>query len=133
MNLSWISIVGGGIATAATLAVGVNVTGLSGAFAPTPSPEPVTVYVEQPIVEVPTTSFEGQASLPPLVIAVLPAPTGSTLATPTAVPAANPSGTGTPDAATPPPPPPDDAAGEDSDEGSGEHEDDGGESEGWED
>jgi hypothetical protein len=133
MNLSWISILGGGMATAATLAVGVNLTGLSGAFAPTLSPEPTTVYVEQPIVEVAAPSLGAPATLPPLVIAVLPAPAGGSTGTPTAGSTTNSSGGGPGDAITPPPPATDDEAGEGSGGESEDYDDGGGESEGWDD
>jgi hypothetical protein len=129
MNLSWISIFGGGLATAATLAVGVNLTGLSGAFAPTLSPEPTTVYVEQPIVEVAAPSLGAPATLPPLVIAVLPAPSDGSPVVPTAGSATGSSGVGSGDVITPPPPATDDESGEGSGGESEEH-DDGGESEG---
>lgn len=75
MNFSWLPLLGGGLATAITLAVGADLTGLSNAFAPVPSPEPTTVYVEQPVVEVQPPAVDGEraAELPALVIAVLPA------------------------------------------------------------
>lgn len=73
MNFSWLPLLGGGLATAVTIAVGANITDLANAFAPAPMPEPTTVYVEQPIVQVNAPVIGGDPlQLPPLVIAVLP-------------------------------------------------------------
>ena len=128
MNGSWISLLGGGVAAAAALTVGVHLTGLASAAVPALSPEPTTVYVEQPVVEVPAPSTGAPAALPPIVIAVLPAPTS----TPAAPQAASSGGSGgsSGGAVLPPPtggsvlPPP--AGGDDDDhegDGESEHED----------
>ena len=76
MNFSWLSLVGGGITAAATLSVGVSMSGL---LAPstaqsTPTSVAETIYVEQPIIEVPAdASPSAGPALPPIVIAILPA------------------------------------------------------------
>lgn len=73
MNFSWLPVLGGGLATAITIAVGADLTDLASAFASAPTPEPITVYVEQPIIEIEAPMTEGDPlRLPPLVIAVLP-------------------------------------------------------------
>ncbi|MGI9096174.1 MAG: hypothetical protein ACR2JL_02545 [Candidatus Limnocylindrus sp.] len=118
MNGSWISLVGGGVAAAAALTVGVHLTGLASAAVPAISPEPTTVYVEQPVVEVPAPSTGAPAALPPIVIAVLPAPT----ATPAAPQAASSGGSGGSSGGAVLPPP---AGGDDDDhdgDGESEHE-----------
>jgi hypothetical protein len=75
MNFSWLSLVGGGITAAATLSVGVSMSGL---LAPstdqsTPTPIAETIYVEQPVIEVPAdASPSAGPALPPIVIAILP-------------------------------------------------------------
>jgi len=126
MNRSWISLLGGGAAAAATLTVGVHLTGLTSAAVPTLPPEPTTVYVEQPVVEVPAPSTGAPAALPPIVIAVLPAPT----ATPSAQQPASSGGSegsGGEAVLTPPASGDDDHGGEDDHGGSGESEHEGGE------
>ena len=118
MNGSWISLVGGGVAAAAALTVGVHLTGLASAAVPAISPEPTTVYVEQPVVEVPAPSTGAPAALPPIVIAVLPAPTS----TPAAPQAASSGGSGGSSGGAVLPPP---AGGDDDDhdgDGESEHE-----------
>ncbi|RLT24935.1 MAG: hypothetical protein DWI51_00525 [Chloroflexi bacterium] len=120
MNGSWISLLGGGVAAAAALTVGVHLTGLASAAVPALSPEPTTVYVEQPVVEVPAPSTGAPAALPPIVIAVLPAPTS----TPAAPQAASSGGSGGSSGGAVLPPP---AGGDDDDhegDGESEHEDD---------
>jgi hypothetical protein len=119
MNGSWISLLGGGVAAAAALTVGVHLTGLASAAVPALSPEPTTVYVEQPVVEVPAPSTGAPAALPPIVIAVLPAPTS----TPAAPQAASSGGSGGSSGGAVLPPP---AGGDDDDhegDGESEHED----------
>ena len=120
MNGSWISLLGGGVAAAAALTVGVHLTGLTSAAVPALSPEPTTVYVEQPVVEVPAPSTGAPAALPPIVIAVLPAPTS----TPAAPQAASSGGSGGSSGGAVLPPP---AGGDDDDnyggDGESEHED----------
>ena len=74
VNGSWISLLGGGVAAAATLTMGVHLSGLSSTTASAPATEPTTVYVEQPVIEIPGLSLGGAAALPPIVIAVMPAP-----------------------------------------------------------
>ena len=118
MNGSWLSLLGGSVAAVATLAVGVHLTGLATSAAPVPSPEPTTVYVEQPLVEIPAPTTGSPESLPPIVIAVIPAPT----AAPSAPPAAIGSGSGGSESDTvlPSQPGGDD---EHNDDGESEHED----------
>lgn len=119
MNGSWISILGGGVAAAAALTAGVHLTGLASAAVPALAPEPTTVYVEQPVVEVPAPSTAAPAALPPIVIAVLPAPTSP----PTAPQAASSGGSGGSSGGAVLPPP---AGGDDGDhegDGESEHED----------
>ena len=77
MNMSWLSMIGGGITAAATLAVGISTSGI---FAANPASEDSglatgeTIYVEQPVVEVPgTATLLAPASSDPIVIAILPA------------------------------------------------------------
>ena len=66
MNGSWISLLGGGVAAAATLTMGVHLSGLSSTTTSAPATEPTTVYVEQPVIEIPGLSLGGAAALPPI-------------------------------------------------------------------
>ena len=130
MNFSWLSLIGGGFAAAATLTAGVSMSGLfspatmSGTAA-NDATAAQTIYVEQPVVGVPTLAGPGnQTELPPLVIAILPAATatdasgsGATLGAGGETPVATP--TPGSEIVTPTPPP----SFSDSDDGGG---DDGG-------
>jgi len=78
MSANLISLIGGGITAAATLAVGISTSGILAANPTDIDAGQVsgeTVYVEQPIIEVagvPTPTVP--ASVDPIVIAILPAP-----------------------------------------------------------
>ena len=69
MNMNWITILGGGFAAAATLAAGVSMSGLTTPVEPPATEAPVaeTIYVEQPVIEIPGLSLGGAAALPPIV------------------------------------------------------------------
>ena len=78
MNMSWLSMIGGGITAAATLAVGISTSGIlaanptSGDLAPAAGE---TIYVEQPVIAVSATGAPiATSSVDPIVIAILPAP-----------------------------------------------------------
>lgn len=78
MNMNWLSMVGGGVTAAATLAVGISTSGILAAY---PTDEVVTpatgetIYVEQPVIEVSATDASlAPTSADPIVIAILPAP-----------------------------------------------------------
>jgi hypothetical protein len=78
MNMNWLSMVGGGVTAAATLAVGISTSGI---LALNPTDEVVTpatgetIYVEQPVIEVSATDAPlAPTSADPIVIAILPAP-----------------------------------------------------------
>ena len=78
MNMSWLSMIGGGITAAATLAVGISTSGIMAANPVDDSATEAageTIYVEQPVIQV---SDSGSplaiASVDPIVIAILPAP-----------------------------------------------------------
>jgi hypothetical protein len=78
MNMSWLSLIGGGITAAATLAVGISTSGI---LASNPSSSDLapaageTIYVEQPVIQVSDPGAPlATASVDPIVIAVLPAP-----------------------------------------------------------
>ena len=93
MNFSWLSLIGGGFAAAATLTAGISMTGLLTPATPpavlaTDAPVAETIYVEQPVIEVPTmTVTTTPAALPPLVIAILPPEVATNTSTPTGAPA----------------------------------------------
>jgi len=75
MNFSWLSLIGGGFAAAATLAAGISMSGLAAPseVPATETPAAETIYVEQPIVEVaPFMSGANGSPLPPRIIAILP-------------------------------------------------------------
>lgn len=77
MNMSWLSIIGGGITAAATLAVGISTSGILAAN-PTSEVSTLTagetIYVEQPVIEVSASGLPyATTSIDPIVIAVLPA------------------------------------------------------------
>lgn len=78
MSANLISLIGGGITAAATLAIGISTSGILAANPAEVDAGQVpgeTVYVEQPIIEVagvPTPTVP--ASVDPIVIAILPAP-----------------------------------------------------------
>ena len=78
MNMSWLSMVGGGITAAATLAIGISTSGILAADPTSEDLAPAageTIYVEQPVVEVPATGAPiATSSIDPIVIAILPAP-----------------------------------------------------------
>ena len=127
MNLSWVSLLGGSAATIATLVAGINVTGLAHAFDPAAPAEPTTVYVEQPLIELPASSSGDGATLPPLVIAVLPAPEGGAHSAST--PSSSSGSSGADDAIATPAPIDDDSASGDDGASGGDDEDDGGDDE----
>ena len=81
MNMSWLSMIGGGITAAATLAVGISTSGILAANPTSVDVAPAageTIYVEQPIIEVSATGAPIlTSSVDPIVIAILPAPTES--------------------------------------------------------
>ena len=149
MNFSWLSLIGGGFAAAATLTAGISMSGLFSPATPsgaqiTEAPVAETIYVEQPVIEVPSMVVAASpAELPPLVIAILPPGVATNGSTPAATPSA---GGGTPDPTTPPasetpaptPPPSfsDGGGGDDDDggvdDGDGAGEDEGGEEGGGE-
>ena len=73
MNFSWLSLIGGGFAAAATLAAGISMSGLAAPseVPATETPVAETIYVEQPIVEVAPIA-PAVSPLPPRIIAILP-------------------------------------------------------------
>jgi len=81
MNMSWLSMIGGGITAAATLAVGISTSGILAANPTSADVAPAageTIYVEQPVIEVSATGAPiATSSVDPIVIAILPAPTES--------------------------------------------------------
>ena len=81
MNMSWLSMIGGGITAAATLAVGISTSGILAANPTSVDVAPATgetIYVEQPVIEVSATGAPiATSSVDPIVIAILPAPTES--------------------------------------------------------
>ena len=81
MNMSWLSMIGGGITAAATLAVGISTSGILAANPTSADVAPAageTIYVEQPVIEVSATGAPlTTTSVDPIVIAILPAPTES--------------------------------------------------------
>ena len=81
MNMSWLSMIGGGITAAATLAVGISTSGIMAADTVSNDLAPAsaeTIYVEQPIIEVSASGFPyATVSVDPIVIAILPAPTST--------------------------------------------------------
>ena len=81
MNMSWLSMIGGGITAAATLAVGISTSGILAANPTSADVAPAageTIYVEQPVIEVSATGApNATSSVDPSVIAILPAPTES--------------------------------------------------------
>jgi hypothetical protein len=78
MNMNWLSMIGGGITAAATLAVGISTSGILAANPTSEDLAPAageTIYVEQPVIEVPSIGDQVAAtSTDPIVIAILPAP-----------------------------------------------------------
>lgn len=78
MNMSWLSMIGGGITAVATLAVGISTSGILAANPTSEDLAPAageTIYVEQPVVEVSATGAPiATSSIDPIVIAILPAP-----------------------------------------------------------
>ena len=81
MNMSWLSMIGGGITAAATLAVGISTSGIMAADTASTDLAPAsaeTIYVEQPVIEVSASTLPfTTVSVDPIVIAILPAPTGA--------------------------------------------------------
>ena len=73
MNFSWLSLIGGGFAAAATLTAGISMSGLAAPseVPATETPVAETIYVEQPIVEVAPIA-PAVSPLPPRIIAILP-------------------------------------------------------------
>ena len=73
MNFSWLSLIGGGFAAAATLTAGISMSGLAAPsqVPATETPIAETIYVEQPIVEVAPIA-PAVSPLPPRIIAILP-------------------------------------------------------------
>ena len=104
MNMSWLSMIGGGITAAATLAVGISTSGIMAASPVSADLAPAsaeTIYVEQPIIEVSASGFPyATVSVDPIVIAILPAPTGAPSASDPAV--TDPSATPNPSMSLPP-------------------------------
>ena len=81
MNMSWLSMIGGGITAAATLAVGISTSGIMAASPVSDDLAPAsaeTIYVEQPVIEVSASTLPfTTVSVDPIVIAILPAPIGA--------------------------------------------------------
>jgi hypothetical protein len=81
MNMSWLSMIGGGITAAATLAVGISTSGIMAADTVSNDLAPAsaeTIYVEQPVIEVSASTLPlTTVSVDPIVIAILPAPIGA--------------------------------------------------------
>ena len=73
MNFSWLSLIGGGFAAAATLTAGISMSGLAAPsqVPATETPIAETIYVEQPVVEVAPIA-PAVSPLPPRIIAILP-------------------------------------------------------------
>ena len=73
MNFSWLSLIGGGFAAAATLTAGISMSGLAAPseVPATETPIAETIYIEQPIVEVAPIA-PAVSPLPPRIIAILP-------------------------------------------------------------
>jgi hypothetical protein len=124
MNFSWLSLIGGGVAAAATLSAGISMTGLLAPSTASGDPMAQTIYVEQPIVEVsPIAPGVSTSPLPPRIIAILPpADTAIDASAPETAPAA---GGATPDPLVIPP---SHAGG-----GGGGHDDDGDDDGGYDD
>ena len=87
MNFSWLSLIGGGFAAAATLTAGISMSGLLTPATPsvapaTDAPVAETIYVEQPIIEIaPITPTVVSSPLPPRIIAILPPETATNTST----------------------------------------------------
>lgn len=115
MNFSWLSLIGGGFAAAATLTAGISMSGLFSPASPsttsaTDASAAETIYVEQPVIEVPSNvSPVTLTPLPPLVIAILPAAPGTDASSSSGIPSTGgetPVPTPTPGSDTPAPTPP---------------------------
>jgi len=115
MNFSWLSLIGGGFAAAATLTAGISMSGLFSPASPsntsaTDASAAETIYVEQPVIEVPSiVSPVTLTPLPPLVIAILPAAPGTDASSSSGIPSTGgetPVPTPTPGSDTPAPTPP---------------------------
>lgn len=66
-NPTLLSLIGGSVAAAATLTVGIRLAGMAS------SPQPETIYVEQPVIELPGTPETIIGPAPdPQIIAILP-------------------------------------------------------------
>ena len=106
MNMSWLSMIGGGITAAATLAVGISTSGIMAADTVSNDLAPAsaeTIYVEQPIIEVSASGFPyATVSVDPIVIAILPAPTSAGTSPVSGPTATDPSVTPDPSMSTPP-------------------------------
>ena len=91
MSMNWISLIGGGLTAAATLAVGISTSGIFAAAPNLDAPASAgseTIYVEQPVIEVAGVATPlAPASVDPIVIAILPA-TPSVASEPGATPVA---------------------------------------------
>ena len=122
MNMSWLSMIGGGITAAATLAVGISTSGIMAASPVSADLAPAsaeTIYVEQPIIEVSASGFPyATVSVDPIVIAILPAPTPTETSTASGPTATDPSVTPDPSMSIPPVPGDDESV----DDGEGEEE-----------
>jgi hypothetical protein len=107
MDFSWLSLIGGGIVAAATLSVGISMSGFLAPSTTSPAAQasaaasPQTIYVEQPVIEVPAIApATPVVSQPPLIIAILPADTATDASS--SGPTLSSGGTG-PTPSTPPP------------------------------
>ena len=122
MNMSWLSMIGGGITAAATLAVGISTSGIMAASPVSADLAPAsaeTIYVEQPIIEVSASGFPyATVSVDPIVIAILPAPTPTGTSAASGPTATDPSVTPDPSMSIPPVPGDDESV----DDGEGEEE-----------
>lgn len=85
MNMSWVTMIGGGVTAAVTLGIGISTSGILTSDALSKDSTPVageTIYVEQPVIEVEASPLEIAGAFPnPIVIAILPDPAPSESAT----------------------------------------------------
>ena len=85
MNMSWITMIGGGVTAAVTLGIGISTSGILTSDALSKDSAPVaseTIYVEQPVIEVEASPLGIAGASPnPIVIAILPDPAPSESAT----------------------------------------------------
>jgi hypothetical protein len=106
MNMSWLSMIGGGITAAATLAVGISTSGILATNPTSVDVAPAageTIYVEQPVIEVSATGAPiATSSVDPIVIAILPVPAAAGTSAASTPAATDPSVTPDPSMTAPP-------------------------------